>query len=47
LFGLTPSDITQIAIARSLAAMLQVPIGGAMAHENYLHVSIPAGSARF
>ena len=48
LFGLLQSDIAEITIARSLTAMFQVPIGGAMAHEYYLHVDwFVARLARF
>jgi hypothetical protein len=41
ILGLAQPDIAQIAIARALAAMFEVPIGCAMAHENDLHVGIP------
>ena len=38
IFGLTQSNIAQVAIARTLAAVLQIPIGSAVAHEDDLHV---------
>ena len=40
-FGLTQPDVAQIAIARTLAAVFEIPIGCAMAHKNDLHVGIP------
>ena len=39
--GLAQPDIAQIAIARPLATVFEIPIGCAMAHENDLHVGLP------
>ena len=33
LFGLAQPDIAQVAVARTLAAVLQIPIGSAVAHK--------------
>jgi hypothetical protein len=46
LFGLAQANVAQVAVARTLAAMLQIPIGSAVAHKDDLHVGIPRRLAR-
>ena len=47
LFSLAQPNVAQVAVARTLAAMLQIPIGSAVAHKDDLHVGKPRGLARF